>query len=103
MPIYEYKCNKCNEITEDLRKVDDRDNIEICQCGGNKERAFISAPRFVFAEPEAEYVQYWKNNPKAPHGREIYPHKNKYIGGGITNEGQSNKNDSKGHQSGDGV
>ena len=32
MPIYEYKCNKCNEIFEHFQKISD-DPLKTCLCG----------------------------------------------------------------------
>ena len=35
MILYQYRCQSCNEITEALRSVDDRDRAPKCdECGG---------------------------------------------------------------------
>ena len=34
MPIYEYKCNKCNKISEVLQKVSDKPLSKCPSCGG---------------------------------------------------------------------
>ncbi len=34
MPIYEYECNKCHEVTEALQKVSDPELKKCPHCGG---------------------------------------------------------------------
>jgi putative regulatory protein, FmdB family len=34
MPVYEYQCENCNSITEELRSFKDCDNNVRCKCGG---------------------------------------------------------------------
>jgi len=43
MPIYEYKCNKCGNITELLLKVQDRQRYLECSCG-NRMEISLTAP-----------------------------------------------------------
>lgn len=39
MPVYEYKCPKCGAVSEETRKVDDRDRPFTCpKCKVNAER-----------------------------------------------------------------
>lgn len=38
--IYDYKCEKCEKVTESVRRVDDRDEPERCDCGGMARRIF---------------------------------------------------------------
>lgn len=45
MPIYEYLCSKCNTLTEDLRKMDEREIPAVCPDCGEPARFIISAPR----------------------------------------------------------
>lgn len=33
MPLYAYLCDSCNEMRDELRKVDDRNKPVICDCG----------------------------------------------------------------------
>ena len=36
MPLYEYKCEKCETVFNDLRRADEReDPIQCPQCGGS--------------------------------------------------------------------
>ncbi len=37
MPIYEYKCQTCGEVTEKLQKFSD-DPLRTCGCGGNLDK-----------------------------------------------------------------
>ena len=37
MPIYEYECQKCNHVTDALRKMDDADQQIDCEkCGSDQ-------------------------------------------------------------------
>ncbi len=44
MPMYEYKCSKCNHIDEHLVKLDDRMQYQECSICGNKSNFKISTP-----------------------------------------------------------
>lgn len=43
MPLYEYECPDCEEITEDFRQISDRAQPMECKCGGLAEK-IISPP-----------------------------------------------------------
>lgn len=44
MPIYEFKCNKCNEIKEVIKYIrKESDRTEKCTCGG-KALIIMSTP-----------------------------------------------------------
>ena len=45
MPIYEYKCNKCQHIDEHLVKLDSRMEYQECSICGAKSSFKISTPR----------------------------------------------------------
>ncbi len=47
MPIYEYQCRKCNEVTEALQKMSDDPLTECNSCGGELKR-LVSAPAVQF-------------------------------------------------------
>lgn len=47
MPLYEYKCEICGHITEDVRTVDEKDNIADCEKCGSAARKIISIPNLV--------------------------------------------------------
>lgn len=34
MPLYEYECDKCGEITDAHRSVENRNDCPPCRCGG---------------------------------------------------------------------
>jgi putative FmdB family regulatory protein len=47
MPIYEYKCDKCGEISEIFQKKSGQKNV-ICQhCGSNHIQRIVSIPGVV--------------------------------------------------------
>ena len=46
MPIYEYQCNKCNEIFEIVHKIDEDCKIACPKCLGPAKK-LISAPNFI--------------------------------------------------------
>jgi putative FmdB family regulatory protein len=35
VPVYEYWCPDCAELTEELRKIEERDHPMSCPCGGS--------------------------------------------------------------------
>lgn len=43
MPIFEYRCQKCDELTEHLQRVSDLSPEKCRRCGGALER-LLSAP-----------------------------------------------------------
>ena len=45
MPLYEYKCDKCGLKTTLLRKLSQRDNPVVCECGGSATK-ILSASSF---------------------------------------------------------
>lgn len=47
MPIYEYQCQECGEVREELQRFDDPPPAECGECGGAL-RKLISAPAFQF-------------------------------------------------------
>jgi len=43
MPIYEYRCDACNELTEALRRMADADEAMACEhCGSARTRRVLS-------------------------------------------------------------
>ena len=46
MPIYEYACEKCGELTEVLAKVDDPPPAKCPQCGSKKMQRVVSRSSF---------------------------------------------------------
>jgi len=85
MPIYNYKCSKCGVEVEQLREMDQQLDILSCEAckKGKLEFQFSSQIAVIMADTLPEAVQWWKPNPKAPNGCEVFPHKNKFVSGGI--------------------
>ncbi len=46
MPIYEYKCDECNQVLDALQKVSDKPLVDCPECGKSSLRRLISAPNF---------------------------------------------------------
>jgi putative FmdB family regulatory protein len=46
MPIYEYQCDRCNEVFEIFHKIDEDCRVACPKCLGSV-RKLISAPNFV--------------------------------------------------------
>ena len=51
MPIYQYKCKKCNKIFDEFSTIEDRNKVK-CKCGGD---AII-----WFGGLKAVAIQVWK-------------------------------------------
>lgn len=34
MPVYQYKCDKCESETTEVRSLNERNEIRLCSCGG---------------------------------------------------------------------
>jgi putative FmdB family regulatory protein len=46
MPIYEYRCESCDTVTEKMRKVKEKDDpLECPECGGDTQKC-VSASSF---------------------------------------------------------
>jgi len=45
--LYEYKCGVCSKITRDIRTVEERNNIAICEKCGGAAKKIISTPSLV--------------------------------------------------------
>ena len=61
MPIYEYQCQTCGEVTEKLQKFSD-DPLRTCGCGGNLEK-LVSRSSFQL-KGSGWYVTDYKNKDK---------------------------------------
>ena len=46
MPIYEYECGACGEVTDILHKISDKPPRKCPSCGAMKLKRLISAPKF---------------------------------------------------------
>ena len=49
MPIYEYRCQKCDKLSSEYRSVDLRNLAPVCSCGGETAKV-ISAPSMVIPD-----------------------------------------------------
>ena len=49
MPTYEYECEKCQKVHEEIRRIADRDEEVICECGGRAKK-IISAKGAIFTD-----------------------------------------------------
>ena len=57
MPIYEYRCRACAEITDAWRSVDERDKAPPCQICGTETRKILSVSR-----PIGDMAPYFDDN-----------------------------------------
>lgn len=48
MPIYDYKCNKCDNIQELFHHINDSPKFKCAQCGHNKATKQIGAPVIAY-------------------------------------------------------
>ena len=46
MPIYEYQCQACGAVVEELQKISDPPLKKCPECGANKLQKLVSAPSF---------------------------------------------------------
>lgn len=52
MPIYEYRCNQCGNISELLTGIGSKDDVTKCKnCGSNDLVKIMSAASFTFPDP----------------------------------------------------
>ncbi len=47
MPIYDYKCNSCKRVKEQLRKTSEREDTFPCKCGSTMSLT-VSAPHVLW-------------------------------------------------------
>ena len=64
MPIYEFKCQSCEEITEKWQKISDPYPSVCPACGTGKLEKMISTTGFTL-KGEGWYVTDFKNKPSA--------------------------------------
>ena len=49
MPIYDYRCSSCGEVSSKQRKISERKEVQVCDvCGQLSAEFIVSAPRFMF-------------------------------------------------------
>jgi len=83
MPIYEYQCERCNELFELIQKFSDEPLTTHEKCGGPVHR-LVSAPAFHFKGSGWYVTDYAKGGNSAPNG------------GPKKNDGESKASDSDG-------
>ena len=62
MPLYDFKCKKCNEEYEEFAPYDEEGKYPdvICpECGSKRKERLVSAPSFNFSNPEG--TKRWNN------------------------------------------
>jgi putative FmdB family regulatory protein len=69
MPLYDFKCTKCNVVIEKKKKIEDRYDCEECCpiCGGTMNRVFDSTTYFRLEGDgwhDKEYDQYGRRKEK---------------------------------------
>ena len=63
MPIYEYKCEKCEEVVEVLQKADDEPQTECAKCGGKLNKNVTNStfhlygPGFYTTDKKRKYLK----------------------------------------------
>ena len=63
MPIYEYKCKKCGEVSEFIKSINTNDKTEVCpECGGKAVR-IMSQSSFIL-KGSGWYVTDYKSSKK---------------------------------------
>ena len=61
MPIYEYRCEKCEKVESFMHPISQRDTEHICSCGGSMKRIISSVDyKFKGAPPRN-----WKHPTKS--------------------------------------
>ena len=96
MPIYEYRCQDCGELTEMLQRFDDPP-LESCpECGGSVKK-LISAPAFQFKGSGWYVTDYARSSADGGEDGEASPAK---AGGTDSGASQSDASQSKGSDSG---
>ena len=71
MPIYEYKCDSCDQRTEAIQRLDDAP-LAICPHCGGALRKLLSAPSFQF-KGSGWYVTDYADESKKPPADSIEP------------------------------
>lgn len=46
MPLYDYKCTKCGKKTEEMKRMEARDEEMTCECGGDVKRCLTLCSGF---------------------------------------------------------
>jgi len=72
MPIYEYECQKCNQITEAMQKFSDPPLSECPHCSG-KLRKLISQSTFHLKGSGWYVTDYARKGDSAPTGKKEKP------------------------------
>lgn len=62
MPLYEYRCQKCGQVSEKIQKFADRPLTKCEKCGGKLER-LVSAPAFQFKGSGWYVTDYARKSP----------------------------------------
>jgi len=96
MPLYEYQCQDCKQISEVIQKLSDPDPTHCKECGGTLER-LLSAPAIRFKGSGWYVNDYGKSNGGGPKksGAEASSSGNKADSSKSAKSGSDKKNSSK--------
>jgi len=84
MPVYEYECKKCGNESDVFHKLDDAPPG--CQCGGELQRVFRSAPRFSISPGWAGQAIFSDKQIKDTHGDRWRETKRSHKAGGAVGD-----------------
>jgi len=59
MPFYNYKCEDCESITEELRTYSSREASTECSCGGVSVKT-VATPKLYFDGSDPDFISYHK-------------------------------------------
>ncbi len=54
MPVYDYKCNSCNQEAEEIRSISERLQFRRCACGGELQFILAVKPKMRDLYPYVE-------------------------------------------------
>lgn len=89
MPIYVYKCDKCDKIVEEYRQVKDYNMQKSCQCGGTLKHTIVSHAKPASIYPFVD--EYMDHEPVVIYSLSHYRKELKKRGLQETGAGRGNK------------
>lgn len=78
--IYEYKCDACGRKMDKHRKIDERNDPLLCQCGESMRRV-VSAPNFKFKAKREDVNKTTRRLLNLKRGEKVY--EDPYTGGTV--------------------
>jgi putative FmdB family regulatory protein len=77
MPIYEYHCSRCDTVHDRLRKIDDRNDPVLCECGESCP-LIISLPHAERWSDNWKFANLSRDDPSDPYGYAKFDSKEAY-------------------------